>query len=57
VTSKGVHLILVEEIIELKLTDMLRKKILSNLFSAWVKQQMAQSEFVTNFAPGHPNLT
>ena len=57
VTSKGVHLILVEEIIEPKLTDMLRKKILSNLFSAWVKQQMAQSEFVTNFAPGNPNLT
>jgi len=26
VTSKGVHLILVEEIIEQKLTDMLRKK-------------------------------
>jgi parvulin-like peptidyl-prolyl isomerase len=57
VTSKGVHLILVEEIIEPKLTDMLRKKNLSNLFSAWVKQQMAQSEFVTNFAPGNPNLT
>lgn len=57
VTSKGVHLVLVEEIIEPKLTDMLRQEILSNLFSAWVKQQIAQSEFVTNFAPGNPNLT
>ncbi|NET65937.1 MAG: peptidylprolyl isomerase [Moorea sp. SIO1G6] len=40
VTSKGVHLILVEEIIEPQLDDKLRSQILLNLFSEWTKQQV-----------------
>ena len=44
VTSKGVHLILVEEIIEAQLDDKLRSKILLNLFSEWTKQQIEQFE-------------
>ncbi len=44
VTSKGVHLILVEEIIQPQLNEMLRSQILSNLFSQWLKQQVEQLE-------------
>jgi parvulin-like peptidyl-prolyl isomerase len=44
VTSKGVHLILVEELIQPELDEMLRNKILSDLFSDWLKQQLAQFE-------------
>ncbi|WP_287249131.1 peptidylprolyl isomerase [Moorena sp. SIO4E2] len=40
VTSKGVHLILVEEIIEPQLDDKLRSQILLNLFYEWTKQQV-----------------
>ena len=50
VTSIGVHLILVEEIIPPILSDTLRQKIISDLFSAWLKQQLEQAEFVTNIA-------
>lgn len=46
VTSKGVHLILVEELIEPKLDDRLHQKILSELFSLWLKQQLDQIEIV-----------
>lgn len=52
VTSIGVHLILVEEIIQPELSEPLRKKILSDLFYAWIKQQIDQAEFVTNLALG-----
>jgi parvulin-like peptidyl-prolyl isomerase len=45
-TSKGVHLILVEEVIQPKLDDRLRHKILSDLFSTWLKQQLQQTEMV-----------
>lgn len=48
VTSIGVHLILVEEIIQPQLDDMLRLKILSDLFSGWIKQQLEQVEIVTH---------
>ncbi|OLT58006.1 foldase protein PrsA [Moorena bouillonii] len=48
VTSKGVHLILVEEIIEPQLDDNLRSKILLNLFSEWTKQQVDQFEVTKN---------
>lgn len=41
-TSKGVHLILVEEIIQPQLDDQLRAQILADLFSAWLKQQHEQ---------------
>lgn len=44
VTSKGVHLIFVEEIIQPQLDGMLRSKILSNLFSEWLKPQIEQLE-------------
>ncbi|HEY9602639.1 MAG TPA: peptidylprolyl isomerase [Allocoleopsis sp.] len=60
VTSKGAHLILVEELIEPKLDETLRYKIISDLFSEWLKQQLEQlevkidlnskdSEIVTNY--------
>ena len=39
ITSKGVHLILVEEIIRPELDDKLHNKIMSNLFSEWIKEQ------------------
>lgn len=46
VTPKGVHLILVKEIIQPQLDDALRLKILSDLFSGWIKQQLEQIEIV-----------
>jgi len=39
VTSKGVHLILVEEIIQPELNDKLRYQIVSELFGEWVINQ------------------
>ncbi|HAG81709.1 MAG TPA: peptidylprolyl isomerase [Cyanobacteria bacterium UBA12227] len=42
VTSSGVHLIWVEEVIQPQLDEMLHQKILSDLFSFWLKQQLAQ---------------
>lgn len=47
VTSKGVHLIFVEEIIQPELTDKLRYKILSELFDGWIKEQVSQVEILT----------
>ena len=47
VTSKGAHLILVEEIIQPQLDDVLRHKILSDLFSGWLKEQIEQAEILT----------
>lgn len=41
-TSSGAHLILVEELIQPKLDDVLRNKILSDLFSQWLKRQVEQ---------------
>jgi parvulin-like peptidyl-prolyl isomerase len=46
VTSSGAHLILVEELIQPKLDDTVRHKILSDLFAAWLKQQLEQAEMV-----------
>lgn len=42
VTSKGKHLIWVEEIIQPQLDEELRDQILSYLFSEWLKQQIEQ---------------
>ncbi|MEH2084234.1 MAG: peptidylprolyl isomerase [Nostoc sp.] len=39
-TSIGAHLILVEELIEPQLDEMLRLKIISDLFYEWLKQQI-----------------
>lgn len=44
VASKGVHLILVEEIIKPQLEPMLRYQILEDLFTAWIKQQIEPVE-------------
>lgn len=43
-TSKGAHLIFVEELIQPQLDDTLRLKILSDLFSEWLKRQIEQFE-------------
>lgn len=45
-TSKGVHLILVEEIIKPELNQQMRINILSNLFSNWLKEQLTELEVV-----------
>lgn len=46
VTSKGVHLIFVEEIIQPELNNKVCYEILSNLFEGWLKQQIEQVEVV-----------
>lgn len=45
-TSKGVHLILVEEIIEPELDDKLHSQILSDLFAEWLKPHFAEIEVI-----------
>jgi len=47
VTSSGVHLILVEEILRSELDNKLRYQILSDLFAGWLKQQIEQFEVVS----------
>lgn len=44
VTSQGVHLILVEELIQPDLNEKFRTNIISNLFSQWLNQQIEQSK-------------
>ncbi|MDJ0734769.1 MAG: peptidylprolyl isomerase [Nostocaceae cyanobacterium] len=46
ITSKGVHLILVEEIIQPELNNMLRMQIISDLFTGWLKQQVDNVEIM-----------
>ncbi|MGH8000101.1 MAG: peptidylprolyl isomerase, partial [Brasilonema sp.] len=46
-TSKGVHLVWVEEIIQPQLDEKLRQKIITELFSDWLKQQIQSMEIVT----------
>ncbi|HLP90462.1 MAG TPA: peptidylprolyl isomerase [Nostocaceae cyanobacterium] len=48
VTSQGVYLILVEEIIEPKLDPQLRFQIMSELFDSWIKQKVEETEVVIN---------
>jgi parvulin-like peptidyl-prolyl isomerase len=45
VTSSGVNLILVKEIIQPELDDKLSSQIMFNLFDEWLKQQIEQVEF------------
>ncbi|MBH8555021.1 peptidylprolyl isomerase [Nostocaceae cyanobacterium CENA357] len=52
VTSKGLHLIFVEEIIQPELDNKLRNQILTNLFDEWIKQQIQPVEFVKLFELG-----
>jgi parvulin-like peptidyl-prolyl isomerase len=47
VTSKGVHLIFVEEIIQPELSNKVCYEILSDLFEGWLKQQIEQVEVVS----------
>lgn len=53
VTSKGVHLILVEELIQPQLDEKLYTQILSDLFSQWLKQQIDQVEVMINLDLAH----
>ena len=46
VTSGGVHLILVEEIIPAQLDEQQRSEILSTLFQSWLQQQIEQVEIL-----------
>ena len=46
VTSKGVHLILVEEIISAELDNKLRSQIFAELFDEWVKKQVESVEVI-----------
>ncbi|MEN9518072.1 MAG: hypothetical protein RLZZ381_660 [Cyanobacteriota bacterium] len=49
VTSSGVHLIKVEELAKPQLDDMMRQKILSELFDTWLVKQIQQFEVKMNF--------
>jgi len=46
VTAKGVHLILVEEVVKSQLDNTLRHQIGADLFSEWIKQQFNRGEIV-----------
>ncbi|NEQ84772.1 MAG: hypothetical protein F6K26_32875 [Moorea sp. SIO2I5] len=48
VTAQGVHLLLVEEIVQEQLDDQLRYQIISDLFSGCLKQQIGKIEVVKN---------
>ncbi|MBW4628122.1 MAG: peptidylprolyl isomerase [Brasilonema octagenarum HA4186-MV1] len=45
-TSKGVHLIFVEELIQPTLDDKLRTNILSDLFSEWLRQEVQKDKAI-----------
>ncbi|AFZ24501.1 parvulin-like peptidyl-prolyl isomerase [Cylindrospermum stagnale PCC 7417] len=49
VTSKGIHLIFVEEIIQVQLDNDLRHQIIDLLFEDWIEQQIAPVELMKNF--------
>ena len=49
VSSQGVHLILVEEILKSELDDKLRSEIMSDLFSGWLKGEIGEVEIVKHF--------
>lgn len=46
VTSKGVHLILVEKLIKAELDNFIRTKICSDLFNEWLKEKIYEFEVV-----------
>ncbi|MCC0176783.1 peptidylprolyl isomerase [Waterburya agarophytonicola K14] len=50
VTSMGVHLILVEEIIQPQLDEELHNQIMSGLFSEWLQQQLQEFQIVTDLS-------
>jgi len=47
-TSSGVHLIFVEEIVEPELDNKLHYQILSDLFQEWLNQQIEQLKVLTS---------
>jgi parvulin-like peptidyl-prolyl isomerase len=47
-TSAGVHLILVEEIIEPELNEETRNQIINELFAQWLQQKMQTLEIITD---------
>ncbi|HBL62351.1 MAG TPA: peptidylprolyl isomerase [Cyanobacteria bacterium UBA8803] len=46
-TSQGIHLIFVEEMIQPTLTEKVRLEIISDLFTAWLKRKSEQVEIVS----------
>lgn len=52
ITSKGVHLIFVEEIIKPQLDKKLNNQIIVDLFNEWIKQQIEPVELVKKFYLG-----
>ena len=46
ITSEGVHLILVEEIVSAQLDDRQRSQILATLFKSWLQQKIEEVEIV-----------
>ncbi len=50
VTSQGVHLVLVETIIQPELNDKKRYEILSDLFSKWLKSKVEETEVNLNLS-------
>ena len=52
VTARGVRLVFVEEIIQPELDDKLRQQIIVDLFSIWIKQQMAHVETTSRITTG-----
>lgn len=53
VTSKGIHLILVEELIQPELDDKLCYQIMSDLFAEWVKGKVEEVEVLSNIELGN----
>jgi parvulin-like peptidyl-prolyl isomerase len=49
-TPKGVHLILVQEIVQPQLDDTWRSRILSDFFSEWLKKQTEELEIVLDIS-------
>ena len=48
ITSKGIHLIWVEELVPSKLDNKLHYQIISDLFSEWIKQAIERVEVIIN---------
>ena len=55
-TAKGVHLILVEELIQPELDDKLRYKIMFDLFDDWKKQKITAMEIVNDLNLSYTTL-
>ncbi len=46
ITSQGVHLILVEEIVPAQLDEQQRSEILSHLFKSWLQRKIEEVEII-----------